>query len=228
MMPAKKKIKIENGDHESKVEKATPPDSEAPNDNAENQDIGDTAINADTNTDTDVDTIKELEEQLEAATAEAKENYDRFLRVSAELENYKKRVAREMEDLRKFANQSLIKSLLPVLDNLELAIKSSVEGKNSNSSLLDGVELTRKEILKVLEKFNVEQIEALGQAFDPRFHEAVMQEETDKHPGNTVINELQKGYLMHDRLIRPSMVVVAMPKNQQNGKKDKTSKDSDT
>ena len=228
MMPAKKKIKIESGDHESKAEKAVPPDSDAPNDNAQNQYIDDAAKTADTNVDADADTMKELEEQLEAATAEAKETYDKFLRVSAELENYKKRVAREMEDLRKFANQSLIKNLLPVLDNLELAIKSSAEGNNSESSLLDGVELTRKEILKVFEKFSVEQIEALGKAFDPRFHEAVMQEETDKHPGNTVINELQKGYLMHDRLIRPSMVVVAMPKNQQNGQEDNNSTDQDT
>lgn len=228
MMPAKKKIKIESGSHESKTEKAVPPDSDAPTDNTEDQDIGDAAKTAATNADADADTTKELEEQLEAATAEAKETYDKFLRVSAELENYKKRIAREMEDLRKFANQSLIKNLLPVLDNLELAIKSSAEGKNVNGCLLDGVELTCKEILKVFEKFSVEQIEALGKAFDPRFHEAVMQEETDKHPGNTIINELQKGYLMHDRLIRPSMVVVAMPKNQQNGQEDNNSTDQDT
>lgn len=228
MMPAKKKIKIESGGHESKTEKAVPLNSDAQNDNIEDQDIDDAAKTANTNVDADADTMKELEEQLEVATAEAKETHDKFLRVSAELENYKKRVAREMEELRKFANQSLIKNLLPVLDNLELAIKSSAEGKNVDSCLLDGVELTRKEILKIFEKFSVEQIEALGKAFDPRFHEAVMQEETDKHPGNTVINELQKGYLMHDRLIRPSMVVVAMPKNQQNGQENDNSTDKDT
>ena len=75
--------------------------------------------------------------------------------------------------------------------------------------------LTRKEILKVFENFHVKPIEALGKPFDPNFHEAVMREESNEHPENTVVNELQKGYLMHDRLLRPSMVVVAMPKNKE-------------
>jgi molecular chaperone GrpE len=155
----------------------------------------------------------ELKAELEQKTREAEENYDRLLRISADFENYKKRTAREMDDFKKFANQSLIKELLPVVDNLELAIKSSAESENSrDANLLDGVELTRKEILKVFENFNVEPIDALGQAFDPNFHEAVMREESDEVPENTVVNELQKGYLMNERLLRPSMVVVAMPK----------------
>jgi len=157
------------------------------------------------------DTVKDLEKKLDAAAGEARENYDRLLRVSAEFENYKKRNAREMDELRKFAIQSLVKDLLPIIDNLELALKSSTEGQTGNG-LRDGVALTHKEIMKTLEKYNVKQIEALGQPFDPNFHEAVMREEDKDHPSNTVINELQKGYLLHDRLIRPSMVVVSMPK----------------
>jgi molecular chaperone GrpE len=138
-----------------------------------------------------------------------------LLRVSAEFENYKKRTAREMADFKKFANQSLLKELLPIIDNFELAIKAAAEAPDGKDAcLLDGVELTRKEILKIFENFHVEPIDALGKPFDPNFHEAVMREESDEHPENTVVNELQKGYLMHDRLLRPSMVVVAMPKNK--------------
>jgi molecular chaperone GrpE len=160
------------------------------------------------------DPVKKLEAKLDAVTQEAKDNYDRLLRVSAEFENFKKRSAREMEESRKYANQALVKDLLPIIDNLELALKTSDESnQNVESNLREGVELTRKEILKVFEKYHVKQIEALGEPFDPNFHEAVMREESDRYATNTVTNELQKGYLMHDRLIRPAMVVVATPKN---------------
>jgi len=155
------------------------------------------------------DPMKDLEAQLEAKEQEAKENYDRLLRVSAEFENYKKRTSRELEEFRKYANQSLIKELLSVVDNLELAMNSTNGHKTIDQGLLQGLDMTHTEILKVFEKFNVKPIEAKGQIFDPTFHEAVMQEETDEFDENTVINELQKGYLIHDRLLRPSMVVVA-------------------
>jgi molecular chaperone GrpE len=171
---------------------------------------------ADTVQSPESEVIKELRSKLETKTGEAEENYDRLLRVSAEFENYKKRTAREMAELSKYANQSLIRELLPIIDNLELAIKAAAETTDgSDACLLDGVELTRREILKVFENFHVEPIEAFGKPFDPNFHEAVMREENDEHPENTVVNELQKGYLMHDRLLRPSMVVVAMPKNKE-------------
>jgi len=156
--------------------------------------------------------LKEIEAKLEAKEEEAKETYDRLLRVSAEFENYKKRAAREMEDFRKYANQSLLKEMLSVVDNLELAINSSNEGQKNDESLIKGLNLTLNEILKLFEKFDVRPIEALGKTFDPVYHEAVMREETDDYPENTVISEFQKGYLIHDRLLRPAMVVVAMPK----------------
>ena len=219
-MPANKKIKIESDD-ETGADRPAPPDSDDISDDTKKQapDVS-TEVTAE-------DKIAALEEHLEAATRESEENMDKFMRASADLENYKKRTAREMDDLRKYANQSLVKDLLPVLDNLELAIKSSRERENGDNNLLDGVELIRKEILKVFEKFNIEKIDALGKAFDPRFHEAVMREETSKYSENTVINELQKGYLMHDRLIRPSMVVVAMPKNRKSDQKEDSSTDQD-
>jgi molecular chaperone GrpE len=117
-----------------------------------------------------------------------------------------------MDDFRKFANQSLLKEMLSVVDNLELAINSANANPKSDSSLKEGLDLTHKEIMRVFDKFNVKPIESKGKSFDPTYHEAVMQEETEEYPENTVINEMQKGYLIHDRLLRPAMVVVAKPK----------------
>ena len=158
------------------------------------------------------DSVHELEAKLEAAVNEAKESYDRFLRVSAEFENYKKRSARQVEEFKKFANQALVKDLLPVVDNLELALKSATQNQGHPSGLVDGVDLTLKEVLKVFEKYHITPIDALGKPFDPKFHEAVMREESEDYTENTVISEMQRGYLIHDRLLRPTMVVVAMPK----------------
>jgi molecular chaperone GrpE len=162
------------------------------------------------------ESIDELESQLKAKEQEAKENYERLLRVSAEFENYKKRASREMDEFRKYSNQSLIKEMLSVVDNLELAMSSTNGHEDIDQGLLQGLEMTHREILKVFEKFDVKPISAKGQSFDPTYHEAVMQEETDEVPANTVVNELQKGYLIHDRLLRPSMVVVAKSKTKNN------------
>ncbi|MBL7180736.1 MAG: nucleotide exchange factor GrpE [Desulfobacterales bacterium] len=166
------------------------------------------------------DPLSELKTQLESAQKEAGENYDRLLRVSADFENYKKRSAREMEDFRKFANESLIKALLPVIDNLERALDSAGNNQHVNDAFVEGVQLTLSEVLKIFEKFNVNPIESLEKPFDPGFHQAVMQQETDNYPDKTVLTELQKGYLMHAKLIRPAMVVVSkkkeMPENQEN------------
>ena len=133
---------------------------------------------------------------------------DRVLRLSAEFENYKKRSQRESDEFKKFANETIFRQLLTVVDNLERAIFSAKDNSNEKG-LLEGVELTYKEILKLFETFNVKPVEAENQLFDPNYHQAVTQEETDKFPENTVSKVLQKGYLLHDRLIRPAMVVVS-------------------
>jgi molecular chaperone GrpE len=156
----------------------------------------------------------EPDEELESVRQEAKENYDRFVRLAAEFENYKKRASREMGEFRKYANEMIIRALLPVVDNLERAIESSGDDENANSCVVEGVGMTLKEILKVFEQFEVKKVESLGQPFDPCFHEAMMREESDAYPENTVIKELQKGYLMHERLIRPAMVVVSAVKTE--------------
>jgi molecular chaperone GrpE len=150
-----------------------------------------------------------LSEQILVTEKEAHENYDRFLRVSAEFENHKKRTAREMAEFRKYANETFVKEMLPVVDNLQRAIVSAKEKGPKNSGLVEGVQLTLKDMLKVFDKFRVKPIEALGEIFDPTYHQAVQQEETENHTDNTVIRELQTGYTIHDRLLRPSMVIVA-------------------
>ena len=190
-----------------------------------NENQPDAAASDDKITNGDNDPIKELEAKLESKEKEAAETYDRLLRISAEFDNYKKRSTRELADYRKFANQSLIKEMLSVVDNLELAMDSTNGHKAIDKDLLQGLEMTHREILKVFEKFNVKPIEALGQPFDPTFHEAVMQEETNDSPKNTVINELQKGYMIHDRLLRPSMVVVAKPKENKDSEKTQENKE---
>ena len=152
-----------------------------------------------------------LLQKLQSAESEARENYDKYLRVSAEFDNFKKRSAREREDYRKFSNEKLLQDLLPVVDNLERALISAEDPSAEEKGIREGVELTLREILRVLERFGVKSIQSLNEPFDPAYHQAMMQEPRDNVPGNTVISELQKGYTLHDRLLRPAMVVVSAP-----------------
>ncbi|OGR20871.1 MAG: nucleotide exchange factor GrpE [Desulfobacula sp. RIFOXYA12_FULL_46_16] len=140
---------------------------------------------------------------------------DRLLRLSAEFENYKKRKQREIDEFKKFANETIFRQILPVVDNLERAI-ASAETNSGEETLLEGVKLIHKDILKLLEMFNVKVVKAGNEPFDPNFHQAVTRQETDEFPENTVTTVLQNGYLLHDRLIRPAMVVVS--KKIENGK----------
>jgi molecular chaperone GrpE len=153
--------------------------------------------------------LKDVQSKLEATEKEYKETYDRLLRVTADFENYKKRMAREMEDFRKYANQSLLKEMLSVIDHIELAIQAASAPSAGDTRMVEGLNLTLKEFLRILEKFNVRPIEAVGQPFNPQMHEAIMQETCDRLPENTVVREMQKGYTISDRLLRPSLVVVA-------------------
>jgi len=182
-----------------KVDVKTDPSPEEVTEDTNAQEIADAAPE---------DEEQDLEKKLEQAEEEARAAHDRLLRVSAEFDNYKKRTRREIDDFRKYANEALIKELLGVVDNLERAVESSKEA-SENSQLLEGVNLTLKEILKIFEKFNVKPIEALEKEFDPAVHQAMLQEASEDHAENTVIREFQKGYTIHDRLLRPAMVVVS-------------------
>jgi molecular chaperone GrpE len=159
------------------------------------------------------DHVKELEARLAAREKEANENYDRLLRVTAEFENYKKRVSREMDDFRKYANQSLIKEMLSVVDHIELALQAA-SANGPDDKVSEGLHLTLKELLRVLERFNVTPIEAVGKPFNPEFHEAILREESDQLPENTVAREMQKGYMIGQRLLRPALVVVSVTKQK--------------
>ncbi|MCK4727832.1 MAG: nucleotide exchange factor GrpE [Desulfobacterales bacterium] len=167
-----------------------------------------------------------LEERLRAMEARAEENYDRVLRITAEFENYKKRMERETNDFRKFANESLIKDILPIVDNLERALEIPY-GNNEKAlqAMREGVQMTLKGLLNSLEKFGVVPIESMDKPFDPNFHQAVMQKESEGHSENTVSEEFQKGYMMRDRLLRPAMVVVSKKADSKLGVKSHDPKD---
>ena len=154
------------------------------------------------------------EAKLQAAEQKSQEHYDRLLRLSAEFDNYKKRTSREMRDMVKFANEKFILELLTVVDNLVRAIESAPHKEGQDDPLLKGINLTLDEVLKILERNHVQPVKALGEPFDPNFHQAMMQEESADQPANTVIREMQKGYTLHERLIRPAMVVVSKAKTE--------------
>jgi molecular chaperone GrpE len=153
--------------------------------------------------------IRQLEEALATKEAEASTNWDKFLRERADLENYRRRVQKEKEDLMKYGNECLLLEILPVLDNMERALNHASE--DSLSAIIEGVTLTRSMLLSVLKKFGVEPVETKGAIFDPAFHQAMCRVECDDTAPNAVIEEFQKGYLLNDRLLRPAMVSVAAP-----------------
>jgi len=154
--------------------------------------------------------IEELKKKLEEKAKESKEHYDRLLRMAADFENYKKRAAKEKEDWTKFANEDLIKRILPFIDNLERAVNHA-QKVNDTRVLIEGVQLTLQQLLQSLNKFGLSSFESVGKPFDPAIHEAMLVVETDKHEPNQVVEEFQKGYLLNDRLLRPATVSVSKP-----------------
>ena len=147
---------------------------------------------------------KEEISPLEAELAEVK---DRYVRLYAEFENYKKRVKKEKEDLVKCGNEDLLYEILPVIDNLETALQHSADG--SSEGLVKGVEMTFRELLRVLGKFGLAPISALGKPFDPSMHHAMSMIERPDVEEKTVVEEFRKGYMYGDKVLRPSLVVVS-------------------
>ena len=168
--------------------------------------------------------VERLRAELEATKEEARRNYDQFLRDAAETENYKKRVTREKRDAIRYANESLVRDLLPVIDDLERAAQHARTDGNPQS-LLDGIELVLKGCLEALQKHGVTRITAKGEPFDPEKHEAYAQVETDEYEANTVVDEVHQGYCLDDRLLRPSLVSVAKAPTLQ--EKDETPVEND-
>ena len=148
----------------------------------------------------------ELEEQLRQAE-------ERVLRTAADAENFKRRLQREKEEQIRYANETFMRQLLPVIDNLERALQHSATAPNQES-LLEGVNMTLKGFIETLSRFGCTVLETIGKTFDPNFHEAVSQEESSKVEPNTVLQELQKGYMLKERLLRPAMVIVSKPASE--------------
>ena len=138
----------------------------------------------------------------------ADENFDLYMRSLAEIENLKKRYQKDKSDLMKFSNELLIKQLLSVIDNLEKAVSATKE-EDSVDALRQGVELTLKGLMDTLGKTGLETVQAEGEVFDPNFHEAISAQEDNTAEPGTVLQELQKGYILNERLIRPAMVIVS-------------------
>jgi molecular chaperone GrpE len=150
--------------------------------------------------------LAQLKEALAAKEKEAGENYDRYLRTVAELDNYRKRAARDKADIIKYGKEDLIKDILPFLDSLDRALAHSDAG--DAQTFKDGMALIQDQLLCCLKKHGVERIESVGSDFDPNFHEALMQMDSADHQDNQVVSEMEKGYLLNGRLIRPSRVCV--------------------
>ena len=158
-----------------------------------------------------VDEEQDMAASLEETRNKLKESEDRLLRLAADFENTKKRLERDREISLKYAEENILKELLPGIDNIERAIEQGKEA-NSIESLLKGVELTRDGLLATLERFGVKPLESVGEPFDPNLHEALAMEETDEMDPNMVLRVFQKGYLYKDRLLRPAKVIVSKPR----------------
>jgi len=148
--------------------------------------------------------------ELKARAARADENWDRLLRTTADFDNFKKRAAREKQEAVKYANEGLLQRLLPVLDSLDMALAAAqTAGPDASQSLQAGVSLVCQQLRAVLAEAGLEELDAVGKPFDPNFHEALSQQETQDVPEGHVVQQARKGYRLRDRLLRPASVVVA-------------------
>lgn len=153
-------------------------------------------------------TKSELLEKIDKLQEASEKNHDLYLRSEAEIENIKKRNRKDKEEWVKYANETLIKEILPVMDNLEMAISHSHD-ENSIQALREGVELTLRGLRDVLGKSGLEEVEAEGEAFDPNYHHAVSEQADENVEAGIILQELQRGYMLKKRLIRPAMVIVS-------------------
>lgn len=172
------------------------------------------------NTDSD-ENVTDAAESVDALKKSLSEVNDKYIRLYAEFENYKKISARTKEDQLKYANENLIKDLLTVIDHLELALQHAATDETSNS-LAEGVELTLKEMKTVLEKYGVASIQAIGKPFDPVVHHAMAQIESDETEDNIVVKEFRKGYMFKERVLRAALVGVSKKPSANSGEKEQS------
>lgn len=170
-----------------------------------------TGAEAEIEAETAVDEVLELKAQIAELEAENSELKDRYLRKQADFENFRKRLLREKEESIKYANSSLLADLVTIIDDFERAIRSSVESKDFES-FHSGIEMIEKQLVSVLErKYGLARMESVGKEFDPELHEAIGMVESEDHDVQTVVEDYQRGYMLHDRVLRHAKVRVAIP-----------------
>jgi len=169
--------------------------------------------------------VTDLQLALAAKAEEVRGLNDKYLRLAAEFDNYKRLIQRDQRDQIRFGNEQLLKELLPVLDNLERAIKASQEVGDSNV-LIQGVDLTLKQLTGVLSRFHVKPVETVGQLFNPATHQSVTSVASKKIPEQHVVEEFQRGYLLHDRILRAAMVSVSTGQADGESRTDDTIEES--
>jgi molecular chaperone GrpE len=150
-----------------------------------------------------------LHQQLAEAEAKAKEHWDQLLRVKAEQENLRRRHEREVENAHKYALERFAQDLLPVIDSLEMGAEAAAGEGATLEKVREGTELTLKMLLSTMERFGIQAVHPEGEPFNPEYHQAMSMLESPEHAANTVMNVMQKGYTLNERLIRPAMVVVS-------------------
>jgi len=150
----------------------------------------------------------QINAEIETLRGELEDSKDRLLRAMADLENYRRRIHREMDDQRRYANVQLIRDLLPALDNLERAVQAA-EATGESAGVVEGVKMVLQQIETALEQHGCVRIGALGAPFDPNLHEAVLQQPSEESPPGTVVQVVRPGFRLYDRVVRPSQVIVA-------------------
>lgn len=151
-----------------------------------------------------------LEAQLDAARKDAAEIKEKWLRSAADLENYRKRAAKDKEEVQKYANERLLRDFLPVFDDLERTLSALGAVEGVDPQVTDGIELVRKKFLQQLERHGVESFDSVGETFDPARHDAIQQAHSHEVEAGLILEELQRGFLLQGRLLRPAMVVVSL------------------
>ena len=174
--------------------------------------------------------IEALEKELQETKDELDEQKDKFIRLQAETDNFRKRLSREKEEFSQYANERLFKELIPIFDNFERALE---DPSNEIKSLKEGLDMILKQFNTFLEKEKVEPIKAIGEKFNPEFHEALTSEESNDHEEDTIISQFVKGYKINNRVLRPSQVIIAkkpvvvvedIPEEEENAQKEENSK----
>lgn len=169
--------------------------------NSENEEVSENEVSEDVKSEMSDEKFNELQQKYDTLNQQ-------YLRLAADFENYRKRQEHEREDLLKFGTENALKKMIEVLDNFERG-KKALESVEDCVKVKESFDLVHKQTVETLKKLGLEEIETEGKEFDPNFHDAVMQTPTSEHPEHTVINELQKGYKMGDKVLRPALVNVA-------------------